>query len=127
MKIERALLLCAKCRKWSGWISRTKGGVKRIDTRCSPCGSRLRGTPDYWRDIDRQYRNSYRKGRGAHNRSESISKLIPVNDNVPVKRLAGFYNTNRTPLVEGSQEFLDHEWFVRASKLAPLANQKNEP
>jgi hypothetical protein len=120
MKIERALLLCAKCRKWSGWISRTNGGVKQIDTRCSPCGARLRGTPDYWRDVNRQYRNAYRTGRGAHNRSESISKLIPVDNHVPVKRLAGAYNTSRTPwLVEWG---LEHEWFVKASKLDRRAN-----
>jgi hypothetical protein len=125
MKLKRALLLCAKCRKWSGWISRTNGGVKRIDTRCSPCGARLRGTPDYWRDVNRQYRNCYRNGRGAHNRSESIVKLIPVNDDVPVKKLAGLYNTNRTPLVNEYE--LDHEWFVKASTIArPQANQRSE-
>jgi len=125
MKIERALLLCAKCRKWSGWISRTKGGVKRIDTRCSPCGARLRGTPDYWRDVNRQHRNAYQRGRGAHNRSESISKLIPVDNHVPVKRLAGAYNTKRIPLVDEWE--LDHEWFVKASTLVHQANQRNGP
>ena len=126
MKIERALLLCAKCRKWSGWISRTKGGVKRIDTRCSPCGARLRGTPDYWRDIDRQYRNAYRKGRGAHNRSESILKLIPVSNNIPVKKLAGMYNTKRVP-VQGHTMYEYHLQFIQASKLDPLTNQRNGP
>ena len=129
MKIKRAMLLCAKCRKWSGWISRTNGGVKRIDTRCSPCGARLRGTPDYWRDMDRQYRNAYRKGRGAHNRTESIIKLIPVNSDVPVKKLAGMYNKKRVP-VKGHSLYeydLDHTWFVKASTLDPLANQRNGP
>jgi uncharacterized C2H2 Zn-finger protein len=124
MKIKRALLLCAKCRKWSGWISRTKGGVKRIDTRCSPCGARLRGTPDYWRDVNRQYRNAYRTGRGAHNRSESIARLIPVENHVPVKRLAGAYNTKRVPDPIGG---IENDFFVKASMLVHQANQRNGP
>lgn len=121
MKIQRALLLCAKCRKWSGWISRTKGGVKRIDTRCSPCGARLRGTPDYWRDVNRQYRNAYRTGRGAHNRSESITRLIPVENSIPVKRLAGYYNTGKVPVEDHLIRF------QKASMLDPRANQRNGP
>lgn len=110
MKIERAVLLCSKCRKWSGWISRTKGGVKAIDTRCSPCGARLRGTPDYWRDRGRQYINAYRPGRGAHNRSQSIKRLIVYDNGTNVKALASQYNTKGIP--KGK------EGFTKASELS---------
>jgi hypothetical protein len=97
MKIERALLLCARCGNWSGWISRTKGGVKRIDTICSCCGARLKGTPDYFRDRSRQFINAYRPGRGAHNRGQSIKRIIVHDAKVNVKLKASEYNRqNRT-------------------------------
>jgi hypothetical protein len=98
MRIERALLLCARCGNWSGWISRTKGGVKRIDTICSCCSARLKGTPDYFRDRGRQFINSYRPGRGAHNRGESIKRLIVMDSKVNVKLKASEMNrANRVP------------------------------
>ena len=90
MKYRRALIMCAKCKRWSGWISRTKGGVKRIDTRCSCCGSRLRHTEHP--DRARQYVNCYRPGRGAHNRSQSVLKFIPCTSDFDVKREAGRRN-----------------------------------
>jgi hypothetical protein len=90
MKYRRALIMCAKCKRWSGWISRTKGGVKRIDTRCSCCGSRLRHTEHP--DKDRQFINCYRPGRGAHNRSQSVFKFIPCTSNIDVKREAARRN-----------------------------------
>jgi hypothetical protein len=90
MRYKRALIKCQRCGKWSGWISRTKGGVKRIDTTCSCCGARLRHTER--RDSTRSYVNCYRPGRGAHNRTISVSRFIPVGSNVDVKQLAAYKN-----------------------------------
>ena len=91
MKYKRALIQCRKCGKWSGWISRTKGGVKAIDTTCSCCGRRLRHTER--RDEGRQYINCYRPGRGAHNRTISVARFIPCSSDVDVKREAASRNS----------------------------------
>ena len=80
MRYKRALLKCRRCGKWSGWISRTKGGVKQIDTRCSPCGARLRHT-------------ERRDNRGAHNRTTSVSEFIACSSSTNVKREAAKKNT----------------------------------
>ena len=80
MRYKRALINCRRCGKWSGWISRTKGGVKTIDTRCSCCGARLRHTEQ-------------RDNRGAHNRTTSVSSFEPCGIREDVKREAAFRNT----------------------------------
>ena len=81
MRYKRALIKCRRCGKWSGWISRTRGGVKRINTTCSCCGRRLRHTerPD---------------ARGAHNRSTSVSAFEACTPVVDVKREAASRNKN---------------------------------
>ena len=88
MKYKRALLKCRKCGKWSAWISRTKGGVKAIDTRCRCCRARLRHTER--RD---ESSNKYGPGRGAHNRQTSVAQFEPTRDGVDVCREAAFRNT----------------------------------
>jgi hypothetical protein len=105
MRISRALLLCNSCRSWSGWISRTKGGVKRIDTRCSVCGARLKGTPDYFRDTKRQYRHAYAPGRGAHNRGQSIKRMQVFDGNEPVKKMASERNRSQRRVLMGREGF----------------------
>lgn len=107
MKIERAVLLCARCRQFTGWISRTKGGVKRIDTRCSVCGARLKGTPHFFRDRSRSKMGAYHPGRGAHNRTQSIARLIIYDTKVNVKLKASENNRrNRSlQLAKGQKGF----------------------
>ena len=80
MKYKRALIKCRRCGKWSGWISRTKGGVKAIDTTCSCCGRRLRHT-------------ERRDNRGAHNRTTSVSSFEACMNSVDVKREAASRNS----------------------------------
>jgi len=80
MRYKRALIKCRRCGKWSGWISRTKGGVKAIDTTCSCCGRRLRHT-------------ERRDNRGAHNRTTSVSSFEATRDDVDVKRIAASRNS----------------------------------
>ena len=91
MRYKRALIKCRRCGKWSGWISRTEGGVKAIDTTCSCCGRRLRHTENA--DPKRQYVNCYRPGRGAHNRTSSVSRFEPTREDVDVKKIAGERNS----------------------------------
>lgn len=91
MRYKRALIKCRRCGKWSGWISRTKGGVKAIDTTCSCCGRRLRHTERP--DANRQFVNCHRPGRGAHNRSTSIIRFEPCRISVDVKREAASRNS----------------------------------
>ena len=80
LKYKRALIQCRRCGKWSGWISRTKGGVKAVDTICSCCGRRLRHTEQGDK-------------RGAHNRTKSVTSFEPTITSVDVKREAAFRNT----------------------------------
>lgn len=109
MRYKRALIQCCRCGKWSGWISRTKGGVKAIDTRCSPCGARLRHTERP--DEGRQFNNCYRPGRGAHNRTTSVARFIPCTSDVDVKREAASRNTN---VLWRTKAFDDKRGFVKA-------------
>ena len=91
MRYKRALIKCRRCGKWSGWISRTEGGVKAVDTTCSCCGARLRHTER--RDEGRQFNNCYRPGRGAHNRTTSVTRFHPCSSDVDVKREAASRNS----------------------------------
>lgn len=91
MKYSCALLRCAKCNKWSGWISRTKGGVNAIDTICSPCGARLRHTER--RDVSRSKISAYHPGRGAHNRTKSVRAVLFQPKGTDVKAAAARLNT----------------------------------
>lgn len=88
VKYKRALIKCRHCGKWTGWISRTKGGVKAIDTKCRCCHRRLRHTER--RDEES---NKYGPGRGAHNRSSSVIAFEPTRDDVDVCREAAFRNS----------------------------------
>lgn len=108
MKYKRALIQCRRCGKWSGWISRTEGGVKTIDTTCSCCGRRLRHTENA--DPNRQYVNCYRPGRGAHNRTSSIIRFEACHDDVAVKQVAASRNSRgqmeKADLLGRSQGFV---------------------
>lgn len=90
MKYHCALLRCAKCGKWSGWISRTKEGVNAIDTTCSPCGARLRHTER--RDTSRSRISAYHPGRGAHNRTKSVRAVLMQPKGTDVKAAAARLN-----------------------------------
>jgi len=110
MKYKRALIMCRRCGKWSGWISRTKGGIKAIDTTCSCCGRRLRHTEHP--DRARQMISCYRPGRGAHNRNTSVSRFIPCTSDFDVKREAARRNARGQ---FDKAEYLDREMtFVKA-------------
>lgn len=86
---KRALLRCRRCGDWSGWISRSKGGVNAINTTCSSCGKRLRYTFD---PDPKGWKNAYRPGRGAHNRTYSVSQIIRCRSTDDVKKLASERN-----------------------------------
>lgn len=73
-----ALLGCNHCGFWSGWVSKRfdpdlETAPETINTTCSVCGGRLRHKRGR-RDPERTYTHIYTKGRGAHNRSESVFK-----------------------------------------------------
>jgi len=90
MKYHCALIRCARCGKWSGWISRTKGGVNAIDTVCSCCGKRLRHTER--RDPTRSKISAYHPGRGAHNRTNSVRGILFQPKGTDVKAAAARLN-----------------------------------
>lgn len=90
-RIKAALLKCAKCGWWTGFKS-SKGGVIQIDTICGVCSRRLRHTER--RDRNRQYINCYRRGRGAHNRTQSVSRCI-LSSPSSVKKDASRLNKSR--------------------------------
>jgi hypothetical protein len=90
MRYHCALIRCARCAKWSGWISRTKGGVKAIDTVCSCCGKRLRYTEH--RDTSRSKISAYHPGRGAHNRTNSVRGVLFQPKGTDVKAAAARLN-----------------------------------
>ena len=74
-KIKAAVLKCAKCKWYTGFKS-SKGGVNHIDTICGVCGRRLRYTRR-WHDL-RELKTvapAYAKGSGAHNRTNSVSRI----------------------------------------------------
>ena len=97
MKYKRALIKCRQCGKWSGWISRTKGGVKAVDTTCSCCGARLRHT-------------ERRDNRGAHNRTTSVSSFEACTSSIDVKREAASRNSrgqmNKAEFYDRSMTFV---------------------
>jgi len=97
MRYKRALIKCRRCGKWSGWISRTEGGVKTIDTTCSCCGRRLRHT-------------ERGDNRGAHNRTTSVSSFEACTPSVDVKREAASRNSrgqmDRAKFLGKSQGFV---------------------
>jgi len=93
-----ALLGCAHCGLWSGWVSKwfdpEKGqeSPRTINTICSCCHGRLRHKRSL-RDPERQYTHVYTSGRGAHNRSTSVFKYRPWNDPSTCKSEASRINT----------------------------------
>jgi hypothetical protein len=107
---SRAVLRCRRCGDYSGWISRSKGGVKAINTTCSSCGKRLRYTFD---PDPKGWKNAYRSGRGAHNRTYSVSRLIPYRSTDNVKKIAAELNRKKRLPSEGHDDF----GFKRASDL----------
>jgi hypothetical protein len=113
MKYKRALIKCRHCGKWTGWISRTKGGVKAIDTKCRCCHRRLRHTER--RD---EGSNKYGPGRGAHNRSSSVIAFEPTREDVDVCRLAA--KRNEMGQLQYAQYIGAPNGFVKAKDYRPL-------
>ena len=79
-----AILGCRHCGMFTGWVSKRfdpliSNGPRSINTICSVCHGRLRHKIGM-RDKDRQYTHCYTAGRGAHNRSISVTKYIPWNN-----------------------------------------------
>lgn len=76
-KIEAALLSCIRCKYFTAYRSRKKGGVHMIDTLCRVCGSRLRHTARYQNYWTLQgVVLGFRQGPGGHNVSRSVGNVI---------------------------------------------------
>lgn len=77
--INACVMLCARCRMWTSYKS-SKGGVKRIDTICRVCGSRLRHTYKnkpytIFQGVKLRYAPI---GKGGYQSWNSILDIIPV-------------------------------------------------
>jgi hypothetical protein len=93
MKLKACVMLCKKCQKWTAYKS-TKGGVKRIDTICKVCGSRIRHTHrprpfTRFQGIKLRYGSI---GSGGYQSFSSILDLIPIYDDKNPNKMASRMN-----------------------------------
>jgi hypothetical protein len=67
--MSELILGCCACSNFTGYIPRKTPPPKTINTTCGVCGARLRFSPDSYVN---GFKKSQPKGRGAHNRSQSV-------------------------------------------------------